>query len=1175
MKHISFEINNEKEYLNAINECKNPKYKECLIQVFTSIIDKSKIQEILDKLNKDFPTTKIVGVTTAGEISHGKIYNNSVVISISLFEKTKIEITYLEEINYKAGEKISNICNLDTKAILLLSEGLKGENYEGLILGIEDRCNNILIAGGLAGDNFKLKETFIFYQNKIYNKGALAISFSNKDLIATNRYNLNWIPIGKEFIVTKAEKNILKEINKIPAKKLFEKYLGKEIFEQENYLLNFQLLYKEGSITVSRTPMKVEGDNIILAGPIKEGQIFQIGFSNASNVFTGIKDIEKEIYSKDISIEGIYIYSCIARKTLLGEKILESTEFNVLENIAPTAGFFTYGEFFSGEKTNSLLNCTTTILGLSETSNHTNKNITPEINISDITFTALTHFISQTSKELLENEEILREYKEIVDKTEIVSKTDKNGIITYVNDNFCKISKYSKEELIGKNHSIVRDPKVPSSVFKNMWKTILKGKLWKGVLSNRAKDGSIYYVDTAIMPIKRDGEIVEFIAIRKDITKQLKTKKKILEKEKLIRAILDNQESIVIYSKNDTIMNANKKFFEVFKYENIYEFKKEHQCICEFFIKEKGYIHPDFYPNWLDDIAENRLDFIPKAKIKIDNQIRIFNIMVKKIEDGYIINLNDITKLEEAIQKAYASEKAKSIFLANMSHEIRTPLNAIIGFTSILTKKDLGDEANKYIGIIHRSSKSLLNIVNDILDFSKLESGKVTISPQKANFITEIKDTIMTFSSICKQKNINYKIYIDKKIPKTLYCDIQRIKQVLSNLISNAVKFTPENGEIEVRVELKEIKNNKALIHFSVKDSGIGIPKEKIKTIFKPFAQADETIGRKFGGTGLGLAISQEFIRLMGSEIKIKSEVNKGSEFYFDLELPIINEKENENNNENKDMKFNGYVLVAEDDPTNQMLISILLKERGIKYKMANNGKEAIEYALEEDFDVIFMDIKMPIIDGLKAIKELRKRGYNKPIISLSANVLKEDKEEFLKAGADDTLNKPIIPEELDKVLSKYLNYTIENRDEKDQNKKQSIYEKIKNIKDNIKSSVANNIENIKDNIKIKYDSISIDKIKEQLHIDNINIIKNLLKSFKNSILNQIKKIEEKGLDKDTLHTIKGLTGNLRLNNIYELSMKFEKEIDNWDKSKYNSNTKLILNHLKNILKEIEKVIKE
>jgi len=1266
MKHLTFKYMQDEEYKKAKKEAKKSIYKTQLIQLFTSLTDKKKIQKILNQLAKDFPECMVVGTTTAGEISHANMYDNETIISLSLFKKITIKIKRTKNIDNSSGMKLSaKLCTKNTKVLIILSEGLKGSDYEGFIKGIKKEHPDVIIAGGLAGDNFKLKETFVFIGTKIYTKGALGVSFSGDKLFASNHYNLNWRPIGKEFKVTSVEGNILKEIDNQNAIEIFQKYLGSEIFQNSSAALpDFQLLYKEGNTVVSRTPMTIENEAIVLAAPIKKGQVFQFGFSNASSIVAGADTISANLAKNPA--EAIYIYSCIARKTLLG-KALES-EFKPLENIAPTAGFFTYGEFYSTNKNNALLNCTTTILVLSENKKKSKKNKfipTEQNNLDNITFTALTHFIKQTARELEENTQLLEEYKTAVDYTALVSKTDIHGKITYVNENFTKVSQYSKDELLGQDHNLIRDENMSSFMFKKLWATILVGKVWRGILSNRAKDGTIYYVDATIMPIfDEKHKIKEFIAIRQNITKQIEAKKRIQEKEKLIKAIFDNQDSIVIYaSKTVGMLNVNKKLFDTFEYNSFEEFKRKNSCICDLFIEEEGYIYPRRYPNWLDDIAQNK--FETQAKVKMitrDNTAHTFNLMIKKINDEYIINLHDINDLEKAIFKAHASEHAKSVFLANMSHEIRTPLNGILGFTDVLKKRDLDQDSKRYIDIIHKSGQTLLNVVNDILDFSKIESGELRLSPTETNLFQEIEATVSTFSSVFKQKQVYYYTYIDPSLPKILLCDAQRIKQVLNNLVSNAVKFTPANGDVSVSVQLKSIMNKVAKIHFSVKDSGIGIAKDKIKTVFEAFSQADDSISRKFGGTGLGLAISSQYIQMMHSKIEVESQEGKGSKFFFDLELPIIDESsslekqdkkvgicvlnsknelscavnkiifsylqawqysyreidsldsidentdvlivcaklfdvqacENALNQHKKlqliyiegiDEYFNckhekfhfieqpmtgsalfdklvaltnsntkllkendvvpaktptyqGNILVAEDNETNQMLISIMLEERKLKFMIVNNGQEAVEAAEKNNFDIIFMDINMPVLDGIGATKILRENGYTKPIVSLSANVIESDKKTFLEAGVDDTLNKPIIPKELEKVLQKYLVKEIDAKDK-----------------------------------DIIYDTLSIKKIAQSLQINNEDIIKKLLASFKGTLQESIADIQKNGLDENNLHKLKGVTGNLRLENIYNLSMKFEHEINQWSKDDYEANAKLIILHCQELLRQLDTIL--
>jgi len=1269
MKHLTFLYSNKKEYKAAQKESLKTQYRSTLIQIFTGLTNKKKIQIVLDKINKDFPNSVIIGTTTAGEISHASMHENSTVISLSLFQNTKLKTHYVKKITTKSGQEISQeICSKNTKAAIVLSEGLHGKNYEGFISGIKQKNPQVIIAGGLSGDNFALQETFILLGKKILTKGAIAVSFSAKNLFADNRYNLNWTPIGKEFTITSSQGNLVKKIDGVNAVELFERYLGSTIFNNNAAALpDIQLLFTEGSTVVSRTPMAVDGDSLVFAGPLKEGQKVKFGFSNASSVISGSNKIGKTV-SKNPA-EAIYIFSCIARKTLLG-KVLEK-EFSSFEAVAPTAGFFTYGEFYSTNANNALLNCTTTILILSE--NELDKSISKKTMqdssdkaLDSITFNALTHFVEQTSNELKENIKLLNQYKNVVDTSSLVSKTDKNGIITYVNDNFCKISQYSREELIGNNHNMVRDKNVSSFIFKKMWHNILRGRIWKGLLSNKAKDGTIYYIDATIMPIlDEDGNVVEFIAIRQDVSKQIQSKKRVQEKEKLIKAIFDNQDNIVIYtSKEKGMQNANKKLFEYFDYENFEDFKSKHECICDLFIDEDGYVHPKKELEWLEIISQNdSVDYKVKMLTK-NGTINTFNLTIKKIENEYIINLSDITNLEHALLKAHSSEQAKGMFLANMSHEIRTPLNGILGFTDILTKKNLDKDSKRYVDIIHKSGQTLLTVVNDILDFSKIESGELALYETESNLFKEMEAAVSTFASLSKNKHINYYIYIDTTIPALLKCDIQRLKQVLNNLVSNAIKFTPAHGQVNVSITLESLSQNKAKINFSVKDSGIGVAKDKISTIFQAFSQADNSISREFGGTGLGLSISSQYVKMMSSELKINSVEGEGSEFYFSIELPVINNDQSitkeferdsinisiltdsqeiscginkivytylnswncnytelndlatlnkntdilivcaklfnkttcqnalekfpelqliyiegaeENFNcthkkfhlieqpmtgsslfdklitltnlknkvvfesddskkENK-LSFNGNILIAEDNETNQMLISIMLQDRGIEYTIVNNGQEAVDEALENDiYDIILMDINMPILDGMSATKILRKANYTKPIVSLSANVIESDIISFKEAGVDEALHKPIVPLELDKVLSTYLVLNTPQTD---------------NL------------------VEYSYDSVDVVIISKNLAIANETIVLKLLNSFISSANSILNKLETQNIDTDITHNIKGISGSFKFKSLYDMATAFEEKLEWWTKEEHRTNKKVLISHLEELIKKI------
>ena len=1263
MKHIVFSSDNKSEIYKALKEYKNNKYKSSLLQIFSHQTDEKKLKKIVGKFVKKFPNAVVIGATTAGEIINAKMRDNSTVLSLSLFKSTSIKARYIKNIDKASGIKLSSkICSKHTKASIILSQGLDGNDYDGFIKGFKENNSDIIVAGGLAGDNFKLEKTYVFLNNNVYDKGSVAVSFSSKKLYADNRYNLNWTPIGKEFTITKSDGNIVHTIDNQSSVEIFQKYLGKQIFDS-NALPDFQLLYKEGLTMVARTPMAKDGDSLIFAAPLKEGQKVQFGFSNASSVMSGSKLI-KDIINKNPA-DAIYIFSCIARKTLLGDSL--ENEFKHFQDIAPSAGFFTYGEYYSTNVNNTILNCTTTILILSESKKVKKKRFIEDRlthNLDDITFNALTHFVEQTSKELNANVKLLNQYKNAVDVSLLVSKTDTNGIITYVNDNFCKVSGYNREELIAKNHNIVRDRRVSNFIFKKMWMTIKNGKIWKGQFPNRAKNNTVYYVNATIMPTyDKHSEIDGYIAIRQDITKQVIAKNRIKEKEKFIKAIFDNQENIVVLSsKEKGMINSNKALYEYFDYSNFDDFKDKHNCICDLFLLEDGYIHPDKNENWLDDISQNnKIDY--KAKMLSKNsEICIFNVKVNKINEQYIINLSDITNLENALQKAYLSEKTKSSFLANMSHEIRTPLNGILGFTDLLMQKNIEKENKKYIDIIHSSGKSLLNIVNDILDFSKIESGELSLYEIESDLFNEMESAVSTFARLAKSKMIDYYIYIDTNIPKKLICDVQRIKQVVVNLISNAIKFTPKNGSVGIHILLKKVQNQTAIIEFSITDSGIGIAPDKIKTIFNAFSQADNSISREFGGTGLGLSISSRYIDMMGDKLKVKSKEGTGSEFYFKLDLPIADKRLsvdehfnfqnkdiailesnsdiiyqtneiiknycdsweckyqtikslnqlNENTNilivcsklfdeticknalkkfenlnliyiesgdetfecthkrfhllsqpmtgsslfdilmslsydnkeildiskESKCEQFSGIVLVAEDNFTNQLLIEIMLQERGLDYKIVDNGKLAVDEALKRGYDLILMDINMPVLDGVSATKQLRDAGYTNPIVSLSANVIESDILSYKDAGVDDTLAKPIDAQELNNVLRKYTSN-----------------EKI----------VIKNIDDI-----IDFDIINIQALAKAISIPNEDIIKKLLFSFAKSAQDIIDSLKDKNLDDKILHNIKGISGNLRFNKLFELSKKLENEVSGWDELNHKKNKNLIISHLDNIVKNIK-----
>ncbi|MCX6051515.1 MAG: ATP-binding protein [Campylobacterales bacterium] len=346
-----------------------------------------------------------------------------------------------------------------------------------------------------------------------------------------------------------------------------------------------------------------------------------------------------------------------------------------------------------------------------------------------------------------------------LDQSSILSKTDTRGVITYVNQKFCDVSGYTKEELIGNSHSIVRHPDMPSSVFESMWNTLHSKQIFKIIIQNLDKNHNSYFVDSTIIPIlNSENEIVEYIAVRYDVTDLVKAK-------------------------------------------------------------------------------------------------------------------------NEALQ----AQKAKDDFLAIMSHELRTPLNSIIGFTELAHKKIEDESVNKLLDISLENSHALLHLINDILDISKMKSGKFSITNHPFNPGKNLKMLLHTFEELCKNKGIVTKYKIDKTLDIMLDGDWQRISQIITNLTSNAIKFTPSHKSIKI---VSSYENN--IFLFSVVDTGIGISEEAQKYIFKPFEQADSTITREYGGTGLGLSISLELAKMMNGTLELESNEGKGTSFTLKIPLDSV-----------------------------------------------------------------------------------------------------------------------------------------------------------------------------------------------------------------------------------------------------------------------------------------------
>lgn len=849
------------------------------------------------------------------------------------------------------------------------------------------------------------------------------------------------------------------------------------------------------------------------------------------------------------------------------------------------------------------------------------------------------------------------EYRSIVDATTIVSKTDTNGKILYVNKLFCDISEYSQEELIGKTHNIIRHPDIPDEFYDAIWKRIcVDKKVWKGEIKNLSKSKREYWVDTVIVPqLDESNEVVGYVAFRNEITEKVKQRELVGHEQQLNQIILDGQSGLVaIVSKAGKLIKANNAFFQAFNFEScnvdaVDRFNAKYKSISEALN---------------DDKVLSSKDVSRKIVLVLNNERKIFSLSVKTssfFEKRYIISMYDVTESEEDIENAKRESFAKSNFLATMSHEIRTPINGISGFVELLSQTNLNEQQSGYIEIVKRSTQTLLGVINDILDLSKIESGNFEIENIDFNLTKELENISDLFIAKANEKNIDLYLYIDPAIPKCVKGDALRLKQIIANLLGNAIKFTSSNGHINIYSEIKKQDSKKLTLRISVSDDGIGMSEDTQKLIFTPFTQADNSISRTYGGTGLGLSICQSFAKLMGTEIHLMSEYGNGSEFWFDIELDICDsenysDKAKKNNKrialyvadnsqerhifiakryldafgfnyividsiengniddydilmvfssgndsisqidaeftqnhrivtivpsgvqnknkffshkninmpvngsklfdaiiENKNSfgelekgtqnptekkNYNARVLVAEDNSTNQKLILHLLGTYGISPDIANNGAEA--YLLYREscennscYDLIFMDMHMPILDGIKATKKIRiyEKKFNilrVPIIALTADVIKGQDKKYHDAGMDSLLAKPIDFSKFDEKLAENLSQL------------QSTAEQLNNSK-NEQAEIKEVGEQDVSHFIIERSA----EVSRQLEID-LETATMLVEDFYENWQMQSKELgvaihsNDLGEIRAIAHSIKGAAGSLRLDDIYNATMGME-----------------------------------
>ncbi len=627
-----------------------------------------------------------------------------------------------------------------------------------------------------------------------------------------------------------------------------------------------------------------------------------------------------------------------------------------------------------------------------------------------------------------------------LDEHSILSVTDRTGCILDVNAGFCRISGYARAELIGQDHRLLNSGTHATDFWHGVWRQIAAGQPWRGEVCNRRRDGSLYWVDSTIVPwMDEDGRVQTYVSIRFDVTQQKQAEAKLQH----ATALLEEAQSIARLGSWSYDLSSGR-----------ITWTKENFRLVG---RDEAEQAPDY--------ASMLTDFVPADVVRLEAAMHeavtegtAYSLVLRTRAGangvrwvrgegrarrgpaghvvglyGTIMDVTDAIEREEALRReqdrAESASRSKSEFLANMSHEIRTPLTAILGYADVLRDEALRTEAPAESVLvtetIRRAGEHLLALINDILDLSKIEAGRLAVERLDTDLSCVLFDVNNLMRARAAAKGVAVDLVLETPVPQHILTDPTRLRQILVNLIGNAVKFT-EHGRIIVRVAALPDPAGETL-HISVEDTGPGMTPEQASLLFQPFSQADTSVTRKHGGTGLGLSISRRLAQLMSGDVTlVYTTPGIGSRFAVRLPLEKADGAEmleevqsctahtDPMQNEQQGQRLHGgRILVAEDGEDNQRLIAYHLRRAGAEVIIAEHGVRALELidcALSNGnaFDLLVTDMQMPEMDGYTLARTLRARGSRMPIIALTAHAMADDRRRCIEAGCDDYASKPI-----------------------------------------------------------------------------------------------------------------------------------------------------------------------
>jgi PAS domain S-box-containing protein len=687
--------------------------------------------------------------------------------------------------------------------------------------------------------------------------------------------------------------------------------------------------------------------------------------------------------------------------------------------------------------------------------------------------------LSRDITERKRNEETLRKLSQAVEHSpSMILITDPTGRVDYVNPSWEQVTGYRLKEVRGQKPRALKSGIHSREFYAHLWSEITAGRVWRGEFCNRRRNGELYWESAAIAPVLDDaGHITHFVAVKEDITERraleeqirqwnVELERKVAERTAELAAAQDR-----IIESLARVTQSEEKFRAMFEQSplgvslsvgltgNLLAVNERYAQITGRSREELATLnwtqitHPDDVQPQLESMAKMEAGQQPRLQMQkryvrpdgtfVWVHVTTARVIVEAADSRtYLALVEDITErrqfeenLRAAKQAADEASAAKSQFLATMSHEIRTPMNGVIGMTGLLLDTSLNAEQRRYANTIHASGEALLALLNDILDFSRIEAGKLELESVDFELREVLDELAAPLILRARAKGLSLKCEVDRNVPSSVCGDPGRLRQILTNLVGNAVKFT-EVGEISVRASLVERTATDFLLRFTVRDTGIGISPEQQQKLFQKFTQADASTTRRYGGTGLGLAIAKDLAELMGGEIGVTSTLGVGSEFWFtvrllaqrlrDLPATVPFTSRFSQASLPAIRKPGARILIAEDNVVNQEVALGILRKLGLRADAVGDGAEALELLKSLPYDLVLMDMQMPEMDGLEATRIIRNPqsavlNHQVPVVAMTANAMRGDRERCLKAGMNDYITKPVSSQALVEALNSWL----------------------------------------------------------------------------------------------------------------------------------------------------------